>query len=59
MQQNKKQVNSVAFNASGNLLASASDDGTVIVWDVSRPETPAKASVLEGHTGWVRCSRLA
>ena len=32
-------VNSVAFSADGERLASASDDGTVKVWD-ARPLTP-------------------
>jgi WD40 repeat protein len=42
---------SVAFDAQGQRLASAGDDGTVRVWS---PSSSAKARVLEGHRGSVR-----
>ena len=42
-----RQVNSVAFNKSGNLLASGSDDGSARLWDV---ETLKTVSRFEGAT---------
>jgi WD40 repeat protein len=40
----------VAFSPDGKLLASASQDHTVRVWD---PATGASLQTLEGHSGWV------
>ncbi|KAF2681096.1 hypothetical protein K458DRAFT_392324, partial [Lentithecium fluviatile CBS 122367] len=41
----------VAFSRDGKLVASASDDKTVRLWDA---ETGAHRSTLEGHSDWVR-----
>ncbi|MEM9892468.1 MAG: NB-ARC domain-containing protein, partial [Actinomycetota bacterium] len=44
-------VLSVGWSPDGTRLASASDDGTLRVWD---PATGDTTIILEGHTDWVR-----
>ncbi|KAJ8067013.1 hypothetical protein OCU04_004393 [Sclerotinia nivalis] len=44
-------VNSVAFSANSKLLASASHDRTIKVWDAA---TGTLQQTLEGHSGWVK-----
>jgi WD40 repeat protein len=43
-------VTAVQFSQDGNKLATASDDGQVMVWD---PSTGAHLQTLEGHSSWV------
>ena len=45
-------VNSVAFTPDGRILASGSDDTTIILWDVATSHP--KGASLKGHTGIVR-----
>ncbi|MGH3870404.1 MAG: TIR domain-containing protein [Pseudonocardiaceae bacterium] len=45
---------SVAFAPTGNTLATGSDDGTVILWDVTDPVRPRQRGLpLAGHNDWV------
>ena len=46
-----KAVSAVVFSHDGQLLASASNDNTVRVWETA---TGQCRSVLEGHSDWVR-----
>jgi hypothetical protein len=45
------EVLSVAWHPDGHTLASAGEDGRVIIWDV---ESGEPATFLEGHTDWIR-----
>jgi WD40 repeat protein len=48
-------VGATAFSADGQLLAAASDDGTVTVWDVTDPENARQLSPLYyGHAGSIK-----
>ncbi|TEA06741.1 NACHT and WD repeat domain-containing protein [Mycobacteroides salmoniphilum] len=50
----KGAVHTVVFSPDGKLLASASEDGTVRLWDVSDPSNPAPmGQPLTGHTSFV------
>jgi hypothetical protein len=46
----KHSVNSVVFSPDGQIVASASDDGTIRLWDAA---TGAEKYTLEGHRDWV------
>ena len=48
---NTERVNSVSFSPDGRVVASASDDGTVKLWNAAARETIA---TLEGHADSVR-----
>ena len=45
-------VNSIDFSPNGEMLASASSDGTLRLWDLSG--TNKGTIILDGHTSWVR-----
>jgi WD40 repeat protein len=44
-------IRSVAYNSDGSLLASGSQDGTIIIWDTDTNQSVGKP--LAGHTDWV------
>jgi WD40 repeat protein len=44
------RVRAVAFSPNGQILASASEDQTIQLWNVSHPSHPENKGVLQGHT---------
>jgi WD40 repeat protein len=51
--QTRADANGLAWSADGRLLASAHQDLSVRIWDLSTGEQTS-ASLLSGHQGWVR-----
>lgn len=47
-------INGVAFSHDGRTLATASDDRTVRLWDVTRRTHPTLADIVPGHAAQVR-----
>lgn len=45
------RVNAVAFHPDSHTLAAGRDDGTIMIWDTTRPNN--SPTVLHGHTGRV------
>ena len=43
-------MNEIAFSPDGKNIASASDDGLVLLWDVGNGKLER---ILKGHSGWV------
>jgi WD40 repeat protein len=44
-------IQAVAFDAGGTKLASGSDDGTVMLWDVAQRQEPARLETPPGNAG--------
>ena len=53
LQGHTAQVNSVAFSPDNKLLASGSNDDSIILWDFSDPENPVQLSKLTGHSAGI------
>jgi WD40 repeat protein len=49
-----KPITSIAFRPDSSMFASASNDKTIILWDVSNPDAPQKGMTLNGHSDWIR-----
>ena len=48
------EVENIAFNPAGSIIAAVDSDGTIILWDVSDPAVPEQiGEPLTGHTGSV------
>ena len=53
------RVNTVSLRPDGQVLATASWDGTARLWDIHDPHHPAPLGVLTGHTGNVNSVAFA
>ncbi|WP_433256775.1 WD40 repeat domain-containing protein [Streptosporangium sp. CA-135522] len=53
------QVNAVAVAPDGRVAASASRDGTVLLWDLADPARPRPPAVLTGHTDLVAAAAFS
>ena len=51
-------VRSVSFTPDGNLLISASDEGMLAVWDVSRAIPALVHHVVKAHDSWILNSTM-
>ena len=52
-------VTAAAFTPDGHTLATASDDGTAILWDLTNPTHPRLGDPLTGHTDSVTAVAFA
>ena len=50
LEKHSKWIRCLAFSLDGTILASASDDMTVILWNL---KTDAPPHILRGHNGWI------
>ena len=50
LEKHSKWIRCLAFSPDGTILASASDDKTVILWNL---KTYAPPHILRGHNGWI------
>lgn len=50
----RRDVNAIAFSPDGTLIASASNDGTIQLWDARVTEDSGALAVLDAHLGTVR-----
>ncbi|KIJ13132.1 hypothetical protein PAXINDRAFT_81653 [Paxillus involutus ATCC 200175] len=48
-------VRGIAFSPSGQLIATACEDGAVYLWEAPASEDPKTKVILEGHESWVSC----
>jgi WD40 repeat protein len=48
-----RKINAVSFSPDSSLLVSASDDGTIQIWDATVTEDSGSLVTLEGHTSGV------
>lgn len=51
--QHEAPVRSVSFTPDGNLMVSASDDGMICMWDMSRSVPVLVQHIVQGHATWV------
>ncbi|GKY99547.1 hypothetical protein MPSEU_000909000 [Mayamaea pseudoterrestris] len=53
LQRHTAPVRAVAFTDDGHLLISASDAGTILIWDVTRPAPVLVHHVMQAHKSWI------
>ena len=48
-----KSIQHIAISPNNKLLATASNDKTIMVWDISDSANPQRLATLSGHSDWV------